>query len=163
MTVDNGILKPSGVIQLRGGSQQVLHDVNPLVAARELVVELDTGRVKAGDGVHRWNDLPYVGVQEPPSDGRAYVVRNGLWQAVPELTAETHIITASEITAQAFTLSHSVAQGYEDRVLLFASGVAQYAGIDFSASGQVISWQGLGLADVELKTGEIFLIHYLKG
>ena len=163
MAVDNGILKPSGVIQLRGGTRQVLHDVNPLLASREIVIELDTGRLKAGDGIHRWNELPYAGVPLPPDDGKAYVIRNGQWQAVPELTTETHILTAEEITAQGFSLTNSVADGYEDRVLLFASGVAQAAGTDFLASGQVISWKGLGLADVELATGEIFLLQYMKG
>ena len=109
------------------------------------------------------DELPYAGTPPPPDDGKAYVIRNGQWQAVPELTAETHFITAEEITAQAFSLTHGVADGYEDSVLLFASGVAQAAGRDFSASGQVISWKGLGLADVELEVGEIFLILYMKG
>lgn len=163
MAVDNGILKPSGVIQLRGGTRQVLHDVNPLLASREIVVELDTGRLKAGDGIHRWNDLAYAGTPPPPDDGKAYVIRNGQWETVPELTAETHILTTSEISAKAFSLTHSIAEGYEDRVLLFASGVAQAAGTDFSASGQVISWEGLGLDDVGLKAGEIFLAQYMKG
>ena len=163
MAVDNGILKPSGVIQLRGGTKQVLHEVNPLLASREIVIETDTGRLKAGDGIHRWNELPYAGVPPPPDDGKAYVIRNGQWQAVQELTVETHFITAEEITAQAFRLFHSVAEGYEERVLLFASGVAQAAGKDFLASGKVISWKGLGLADVELEAGEIFLVQYMKG
>lgn len=32
---------------------------NPVLAAAEIGVELDTGRFKIGDGVTRWKDLPY--------------------------------------------------------------------------------------------------------
>ena len=59
--IENGILKPSGVIQLRGGTYAVMTAANPLLARREIAVEIDTGKIKVGDGVHNWNDLPYAG------------------------------------------------------------------------------------------------------
>ena len=58
--VENGILKPSGGIQHRGGTYAALNEQNPLLARREIVVEVDTGRMKVGDGVRRWNALNYT-------------------------------------------------------------------------------------------------------
>ena len=48
-------------IQLRRGLSSVLSAVNGVPLAGELVVELDTGKVKAGDGVNNYNSLEYVG------------------------------------------------------------------------------------------------------
>ena len=168
-TIDNNILELGGVIQLRGGTAEAMTTANPLLARREIAVELDTGRIKCGDGVHSWNELPYSGLTSPPNDGRAYVMRNGVWETVPETVTESHTLTANEVKEQGFRLKYSVAAGHEDNVLLFASGVAQAAGVDFTASGKVISWAEQGLANVgnlsgvELKAGETFLIQYKKG
>jgi Major tropism determinant N-terminal domain len=38
--------------------------INPILLAGEPGVELDTGQMKVGDGVTRWNQLPYVGNSE---------------------------------------------------------------------------------------------------
>lgn len=65
--IDNGILKPSGVIQLRGGTSTALTAVNPSLAQREICVETDTGKLKVGNGTDRWNDLPYSGSGEVDS------------------------------------------------------------------------------------------------
>ena len=139
--VENGILKPDGVIQLKGGTKEVLKALNPLPARRELIIELDTGRIKAGDGVHRWNELGYV---------------NGI-QAVTEI----HTLTESEASAQGFSLSRSVAGGHEGDVIIFISGVAQVSGLDFSVSGQAVNWAGLGLAEIDLRAGDRFLVQYI--
>lgn len=42
----------------RGPAAEWLAD-NPVLSAGEPGVELDTGKVKVGDGVQAWNDLPY--------------------------------------------------------------------------------------------------------
>ena len=78
-TIENGVLKPSGVIQLRGGSFEAMSDANPLLARREVAVESDTGKIKVGDGVTLWNDLPYAGggLDWPESDDNVYVIKNG--------------------------------------------------------------------------------------
>ena len=78
-TIENGVLKPSGVIQLRGGSFEAMSDANPLLARREVAVEIDTGKIKVGDGVTLWNDLPYAGggLDWPESDDNVYVIKNG--------------------------------------------------------------------------------------
>ncbi|AHB80721.1 hypothetical protein S-MbCM25_086 [Synechococcus phage S-MbCM25] len=46
-------------IQLRRGGAQEWANANPTLAQGELGVELDTGRIKIGDGVSGWNNLRY--------------------------------------------------------------------------------------------------------
>ena len=48
-------------IQLRRGTVAGLAAANEVPLAGELVVETDTGRVKAGDGVSNYNSLEYIG------------------------------------------------------------------------------------------------------
>ena len=78
-TVENRILNLSGVIQLRGGTAAVLASENPLLARREIMVEVDTGRIKVGDGTHNYNSLDYAGISPPSSDNKVYVMKNGQW------------------------------------------------------------------------------------
>ena len=61
MTIENGILKPSGTMQLRGGTASAMSTANPLLASREIAVETDTGKAKVGNGADTWNILPYIG------------------------------------------------------------------------------------------------------
>ena len=44
-------------IQLRRGGAQEWANANPILAQGELGIELDTGRIKIGDGVTSWNSL----------------------------------------------------------------------------------------------------------
>ena len=46
-------------IQLRRGGAQEWANANPTLAQGELGIELDTGRIKIGDGVSAWNTLRY--------------------------------------------------------------------------------------------------------
>lgn len=46
--------------RVRGGTAANLELVNEIPLERELVVETDTTRMKLGDGVTRYNDLPYA-------------------------------------------------------------------------------------------------------
>lgn len=90
--IDNGTLKLSGIIQLRGGTAAVLASENPLPARREIMCEVDTGKIKVGDGVNNWNDLPYAGgssssMEFPASDDNAYVVKNGSFVPVVQVPA----------------------------------------------------------------------------
>ena len=47
--------------QLRRGTSSVWNKNNPLLAAGEPGYELDTHKVKIGDGTSYWKDLPYIG------------------------------------------------------------------------------------------------------
>ena len=49
-------------IQLRRGTSADWSSVNPVIAQGEFVIELDTGRFKIGNGLARWNELPYAGL-----------------------------------------------------------------------------------------------------
>ena len=92
-TIENGILNLSGVIQLRGGTAAVLASENPLLSRREIMCEVDTGKIKIGDGVNNWNDLPYAGgdnsssIEFPASDDNAYVIKNGSFVPVVQVAA----------------------------------------------------------------------------
>lgn len=46
-------------IQFRRGTEQEWSSANPVLAAGEPGFEVDTGRQKIGDGVSRWEALPY--------------------------------------------------------------------------------------------------------
>ncbi len=48
-------------MQCRRGTASELAAVNEVPLEGELVVETDTGKVKAGDGVKKYNSLEYVG------------------------------------------------------------------------------------------------------
>lgn len=54
-----------GTIQFRRGTQDDWATINPVLAAGELGIELDTGMFKIGDGILNWNGLPYGGLQGP--------------------------------------------------------------------------------------------------
>ncbi len=75
---------------------------------------------------------------------------------------EVHTLTATEATAKQFQLTNSIATGHEANVLLFVSGVAQAANVDFTANGNIISWTGKGLEAIGMTAGDLFIIHYLK-
>lgn len=49
-------------IQLRRGSSTEWTSANPILAEGEVGLELDTGKIKYGDGVTNWNSLPYGNV-----------------------------------------------------------------------------------------------------
>ena len=56
----SGILLPNGTVQHRGGTALEMSNGNPLLLPREIAVEIDTGKMKVGNGTDNWNSLPYV-------------------------------------------------------------------------------------------------------
>jgi hypothetical protein len=48
-------------IQIRRGLAEDWRLSNPILAEGEFAVELDTKKIKQGDGLTRWNALPYHG------------------------------------------------------------------------------------------------------
>lgn len=58
------------VIQIKRGTAAQWAAVNPVLALAELGLEVDTNKLKAGDGVSVWNDLDYLtGDSVPSGDG----------------------------------------------------------------------------------------------
>lgn len=47
--------------QLRRGASTTWTKNNPLLAAGEPGYEIDTHKIKIGDGTSKWKDLPYIG------------------------------------------------------------------------------------------------------
>lgn len=71
-------------IQLRRGQSAEWERVNPILKAGEPGFEIDTGRLKIGDGTSRYNDLEYVGnaTITLEGDNQSIVVENGVAKLV---------------------------------------------------------------------------------
>lgn len=54
----NNTMTISGPIKHKRATSAVLEASSQVFAAGEIVVATDTGQIKAGDGVHRWAQLP---------------------------------------------------------------------------------------------------------
>lgn len=59
---------PEYRIRLRRDVADDWVSINPLLKNGEPGYEEDTGRLKIGDGLNRWNTLPYFGGSETPPD-----------------------------------------------------------------------------------------------
>ena len=128
---------------------------NPKVGMVLLPQDIPVG----GSFLNKANNTIYV------YDGVNFIPVNssgGSAVAGDEIVTETRTLTASEITNQAVTLANSVKTGKENQVLLFAAGLVQVAGTDFTASGNTISWANKGLANRTLTTGDTLVIQYTK-
>ena len=78
-----GVVKETGggALQLRGGTRAILSEANPILARREIMVEVDTGKIKVGDGTTKWNGLGYSGVSNEPNVkyARGFLNGNTTW------------------------------------------------------------------------------------
>ena len=168
--IENGILKPSGVIQLRGGIRDVLQQVNPLLARREIMVEIDTGKIKVGDGTHNWNDLPYTGggtgLDFPASDDNLYAVKNGEWVIVSSSGATLPVeaswnvtITKTHVSQKYITLPTNADTSC--RINVFINGILTEQNIDWILDNNKISWSGLTL-DGLIQAGDKIIINYFR-
>ena len=57
-TFNEGVMVISGPIQHKRGTSEALAASNYIPAAGEIVVAIDTGEMRAGDGSHTWSELP---------------------------------------------------------------------------------------------------------
>ena len=73
---------------------------------------------------------------------------------------ENHTLTATEALAESFTLENSVASGTENNVLLSVCGIAQIPNVDFTVSGNTISWADKALHEITFVAGDTFSISY---
>jgi hypothetical protein len=64
-------------IQLRRDTAVAWHDTNPKLSQGEPGVEIDTGKLKIGNGTAFWNDLPYVNSTDLPPDAQGYLANDG--------------------------------------------------------------------------------------
>lgn len=130
-------------IQLRRGTAAEWQTSNPILAEAEYGYELDTKRLKLGDGVTAWNDLPYFG-------------ENGLGGAGYKVEIRT--ITGPEISAKQLTLALAPSIANETLVFVLGGCVQKYA-TDFSVLGTVLNWSGLGMETI-IETNDVLIIQY---
>jgi hypothetical protein len=65
-------------IQLRRDTAAAWYDENPKLSQGEPGVEIDTGKLKIGDGIALWRALPYVNSTDLPPDAQGYLANDGV-------------------------------------------------------------------------------------
>jgi hypothetical protein len=99
-------------LQFRRDTSLNWQQTNPLLASGEMGIELDTHTFKIGDGVLRWNALPYGGLRGPPGPAGSTPPSPGIpgqvltftgpgsgdiaWTNPPSATGNTAIIKVSQ-------------------------------------------------------------------
>ena len=71
-------------IQFKRGTAQRMIEVNPLLAEGEPGYEYDTHKLKIGDGIHKWNDLPYIGNNNSEISGTEEIISVNLFNELPK-------------------------------------------------------------------------------
>jgi len=64
-------------IQLRRDSSISWNNVNPILSQGEPGFEIDSGRVKVGDGLKTWSQLPYIKTENLPPNAIGLLQNNG--------------------------------------------------------------------------------------
>ena len=67
----------ANLIQLRRDLAANWTDVNPVLSQGEPGVELDSGKIKIGNGVDPWNELDYSNTSDLPPDSLGYLLNDG--------------------------------------------------------------------------------------
>ena len=134
-------------------SEYKFQKVNALTPSETLQIE---------DGILFYNDED-KSFYFLSAKGCAKFSTSGSGSAGDEVICENHTLTAEEATAKSFTLANSIKSGKETDVLLSVCGMIQIAGVDYTASGNTISWSGKTLADIGLQAGDVFVVQYIKG
>ena len=67
-SITEGIMILNGPVQHKRGTKAALETSDYIAAAGEIVVAIDTGEMKAGDGIHTWSELPSYDGTEVAND-----------------------------------------------------------------------------------------------
>lgn len=97
-----------------------------------------------------------------PEDIQFIVINEGLRGADGQTrgaVSDLIQITSVEMTNQSATLS-KLAVSPESAIVAVVGSIIQENGVDFTISGNVISWAGLGLQDL-LQVGDTLIVHYV--
>ena len=57
-TINNNVMNINGPLLHKRGTTAALEASDYVPAAGEIIIATDTGRIKAGDGTHTWENLP---------------------------------------------------------------------------------------------------------
>lgn len=77
MAIKNKHIK--AVIQLRRATEEEWYKVNPILRVGEPALSTDVYKLKIGDGIHYWEDLPYLtdgGTEIPYIAGNGIKIKN---------------------------------------------------------------------------------------
>lgn len=95
-------------IQLRNDTASNWTSANPTLARGELGIEIDTNKLKIGDGATDWNDLPYSGID--------------INELIPYVSYTHNQISASNT----WTINHGL--GFYPSITIFDSSSQQVEG-----------------------------------
>lgn len=95
-------------IQLRNDTASNWTSANPTLARGELGIEIDTNKLKIGDGTTDWNDLPYSGID--------------INELIPYVSYTHNQISASNT----WTINHGL--GFYPSITIFDSSSQQVEG-----------------------------------
>ena len=160
-------------------------DNNPAVGSQYIVGANPTGAFASAstNQIARYNGSSWLFFTPKPGElevlnldsGEILLFNGAAWNVIASFSdnssstpaalaifTEHHSLTAAEVSAKSFSLTHNIASGQEANTLLFVSGLAQIVGTDFTASGNSISWNNKALDDIDLAAGDAFLIQYVK-
>lgn len=87
--------EPGVVIKLRGDTTVNWATDNPVLAERETGWDLDLLRVKIGDGVTAWNDLPYAIDPSPTTQGQFVSTDGSFSLPAPTGVGGEFVVTAN--------------------------------------------------------------------
>ncbi len=133
-------------LQLRGGRADILQAVNPVLLAREIMIETDTGKLKVGDGTTHWNDLAYYGQHSTETIYKVILTAEHISQKYIELPEDCD---TSKFTA------------------LYIQGLITEPGVDWELvektdpEKDTIAWNGLELENTA-QVGDKILVSYYK-
>lgn len=130
-------------MQMRRDSAANWTSQNPILAQGEIGIELGSNPplFKIGNGVLHWVDLAYSAA----GGGSGYKV-------------EVRTISSGEALAKQLTLNSPVSSAGETLVFVDGGSAQKYA-VDFTVSGSVLNWVGLGLETI-IETNDILIIQY---
>lgn len=146
MAILEGILSLNSGLQLRGGRADILQAVNPVLLAREIMIETDTGMLKVGNGTSHWNDLAYYGQQSTETIYKVILTAEHISQKYIELPEDCD---TSKFTG------------------LYIQGLITEPGVDWELVEKTdpekdrIAWNGLEL-ETTAQVGDKVLVSYYK-
>jgi hypothetical protein len=138
------------LIQMRRDTTANWKNTNPLLAAGEIGLELDTDRTKIGNGIHNWNELVYQSIP--------------FYAGFQDLSTQTiaSTTTAYPITMNTMDFSHGIRldQNYASRIIFDHFGVynlqwsGQFKSISNSAT-DVVVWIRKNGIDIPGSAGQV--------
>lgn len=130
-----------GPLQLTRGTSGTLESSDHILLEGELWLATDTRKIKAGDGIHKWSELPYI------------YTGISLARTIIEVTSEM-------LANKSLTLPEDCnVAGYINVTL---QGIQSEKGIDWIVAGRKLQWTGLGF-DGFIRTGDRLAIEYEEG